>query len=49
MSDEQGSSITRTQIGHLLQRVMQVNLEFIKLESLFMFDGQPGYSLGQEE
>jgi len=47
MSVEQGSPITHTQIVHLLQRVIQANLEFIKLENLCMFDGQPGYSAGQ--
>jgi len=47
MSVEQGSSITITQIVNLLQRVIQADLEFIKIESLWLFDGQPGYSLGQ--
>jgi len=47
MSVEQGSSITITQIVNLLQRVIQADLEFIKIESLCMFDGKPSYSLGQ--
>ncbi len=47
MATKQGSPITHTQIVHLLQQVIEAHLEFIKIENLCMFDGQPGYSLGQ--
>lgn len=39
--------ITHAQIVTLLQGVIDANLEFIKLENLCYFDGQPGYSMGQ--
>ena len=47
MADEQGASISHAQIIDLLQRVTDAGLEFIKIENLCLFDGQPGYSLGQ--
>jgi len=47
MSFEQGFHFSITQVVNLLQRVMQADLEFIKIESLCMFDGKPSYSLGQ--
>ena len=47
MAIKQGSAITHGQIVDLLQRIIDAHLEFIKIENLCMFDGQPGYSLGQ--
>lgn len=47
MAAESGSPITHTQIVQMLQQVTQARLEFIKIENLCVFDGQPGYSLGQ--
>ena len=35
------------QVIDLLTRVESAGVSFIKLESLFNFDGQAGYSLGQ--
>jgi len=40
---ESGRAIT------LLNAIMLAGLEFIKIENLYTFDGQPGYSLGQGE
>lgn len=47
MAEEQGAAISHAQIIDLLQRVTDAGLEFIKIENLCLFDGQPGYSLGQ--
>src|SRR5436309_12126498 len=41
--------IDHGQIISLLERVNAAGLEFIKIETLCTFDGQPGYSLGQGE
>lgn len=45
----EGATITHPQIVHLLGRVAEAGLDFIKTEHLCTFDGQPGYSLGQGE
>lgn len=47
MSPIKDSPITHSQIVLLLQRVIDANLDFIKIENLCMFDGERGYSLGQ--
>lgn len=39
--------MTQQQIIDLLQRVNDHNLEIIKTEQLYTFDGEPGFSLGQ--
>ncbi len=44
-----GGAITHAQIVNLLGRVAAAGLDFIKIENLCTFDGQPGYSLGQGE
>ena len=31
----------------LLSRIQSGGVDFVKIESLYNFDGQPGYSLGQ--
>ena len=36
-----------SQIIDLLGRIQGAGIDFIKIESLYNFDGQPGYSLGQ--
>ncbi|MBX7056346.1 MAG: NADP-dependent isocitrate dehydrogenase [Pyrinomonadaceae bacterium] len=42
-----GTRVSTAQIVDLLSRVDAVGLDFIKLETLCTFDGEPGYSLGQ--
>ncbi len=44
---EGNQPIAQRQIVELLDRVTQLGLEFIKIETLCTFDGQPGFSLGQ--
>jgi isocitrate dehydrogenase len=41
------TTITHEQIIQLLSRLRQAGFDFVKMESLCNFDGQPGYSLGQ--
>ena len=36
-----------SQIIDLLGRIQAAGVDFVKIESLYNFDGQPGYSLGQ--
>ena len=40
----QRGTISHAQITHLLERVANSGLDFIKIENLYNFDGQPGYS-----
>ena len=44
---EQGKTVTPADVLALLARVDALDLDFIKTENLYTFDGQPGYSLGQ--
>jgi isocitrate dehydrogenase len=41
------NTVKQTEVIELLSRVEGAGVNFIKLESLFNFDGQAGYSLGQ--
>ena len=49
MADETGSPITHAQIVGLLDRLQQADLDFIKIENLYTFDGQKGYVASQGE
>ena len=42
-------SIVNHDVIELLQRISQEQLDFIKIENLYHFDDQPGFSLGQGE
>lgn len=44
-----GSIMTHNQLAKLLQLLANNNLDFIKTENLYNFDGQRGYSLAQGE
>lgn len=43
----EGETATHAAVIELLQRVAGAELDFIKTEHLYNFDGKPGYSLGQ--
>ena len=43
----QGASITRADILQLLQNALDRDIDVIKTENLFSFDGKPAFSLGQ--
>jgi len=47
MSKNQGAEVTHKQLIALLERFDNAGFDFIKIENLYNFDGQPGYSLGQ--
>lgn len=42
-----GAPITHAQVLSLLTRIAEAGLDFIKTEHLYMFDDEPGFSLGQ--
>ena len=44
-----GPSLTHAQIAALLTRLAGTGLDFIKVENLCTFDGEPGFSTGQGE
>jgi isocitrate dehydrogenase len=44
---EQNRSVAYEEVLALLARLVSAGLGFIKTEGLFVFDGQPGFSLGQ--
>lgn len=45
-----GGTVTHAQILELLKKVHEdAGLDFIKIENLYTFDGEPGFSLGQGE
>jgi len=46
---ESGGAVRHEQIVSLLGRIAAAGLDFIKTEHLCLFNGQPGYSLGQGE
>lgn len=47
IADNGSKTIEHRQIIDLLSRVSDLNLDFIKIETLCEFDGEKGYSLGQ--
>jgi isocitrate dehydrogenase len=44
---EEGIAMNHTMLIQLLSRINGAGVDFIKTETLYNFDGQPGYSLGQ--
>jgi isocitrate dehydrogenase len=44
---KQGGAVTPRQILSLLDRCLASNIEVVKTEHLYSYDGKPGYSLGQ--
>lgn len=49
MSSEKGRHITHQQIADLLKELAQKGIDFTHTENLCTFDGQPGYTLAQDE
>ena len=43
----EGSNASHKDVIHLLENVETAGLDFIKMENLYTFDGEPGFSLGQ--
>ena len=44
-----GKTATHATIASLLDRAQQEGLDFTKTENLYLFDGAPGFTLGQGE
>jgi isocitrate dehydrogenase len=49
MSPTKGKPISTKQAIKLLEGLGEANIDFIKTEHLYTFDGKPGYTLGQDE
>lgn len=49
MAKEKGASVTRKQIADLLGQLADANVNFVQTEHLCTFDGQPGYTVSQDE
>jgi isocitrate dehydrogenase len=47
LSEDNGGTVSHPQIVSLLERVADAGFDFIKIENLYTFDGQRGYSLDQ--
>lgn len=47
--NQQTQESTHQQIAQLLQRMAEQHVDFVQTEVLFNFDGQPGYTVTQEE
>ena len=43
----EGHVLAKQQIIELLQKAVQANIDVIKTENLYEFNGKPAYSLGQ--
>jgi isocitrate dehydrogenase len=48
-ADAADGVVDHARVIALLQRVDAAGLDFVKIEQLYTFDGEPGYSLGQGE
>ena len=49
MAEKQGDTMTHDQILKILKEVKELDLDFIKTENMYTFDGERGYSLSQGE
>ncbi len=49
MSDTDSAPVTHHQIVHLLDRMQEAGLDFIKTENLYTFNGQKGFAASQGE
>lgn len=47
LADNDGGTVSHPQIVSLLKRFAESNFDFIKIENLYNFDGERGYSLDQ--
>ena len=49
MGEQEGDAISHDQILDVLNRIKGIGLDFIKMENMYTFDGERGYSLAQGE
>jgi isocitrate dehydrogenase len=49
MAENENAPVTHTQIVNLLDRLQKAGLDFVKIENLYIFDGQKGFVASQGE
>lgn len=49
MAEKKGHQVTHGEIADLLKKLSENHIDFTQIELLCTFDGQPGYTLSQEE
>lgn len=49
LSAQKGSVVSHRQIVELLQRLSEKGIDFLQTENLYVINGQPGYTLAQDE
>jgi isocitrate dehydrogenase len=49
MSEKDGAPVSHKQVVSLLDRIQKAGLDFIKIENLYTFDGQKGFTASQGE
>ncbi len=49
MAEKESGPVTHAQIINLLDRLQKAELDFIKTENLYTFDGQKGFVASQGE
>jgi isocitrate dehydrogenase len=47
LNPAEGKNMTKQQIIDLLSKAEEINIDTIKTENLYAFDGKPAFSLGQ--
>lgn len=47
--NQKGATVTHLQIAHLLKSFAESNIYFTQIENLCSFNGEPGYTLSQED
>lgn len=49
MGEKKGNPVSKQQIADLIQALAKAGIDFVQTEHLCTFDGQPGYTLSQDE
>ncbi len=49
MAKSKGSDVLHLTVANVLKKLSEHNIDFIKVENLFVFDGKPGFTLAQGE
>ena len=49
MPKQKGATVTHADVADLLNRASQLGIDFLKIETLWTFDGKPGFSASQGE
>ncbi|MGK5594278.1 MAG: NADP-dependent isocitrate dehydrogenase [Parachlamydiaceae bacterium] len=49
VATSKGRSLTNGEVASLLKKLAEQEIDFVKTESLYTFDGKPGYTVAQDE